>query len=109
MGERTNTSAFDPGDLIRLNFSVTASTVATSYVDSDCKLILDPPRGAAIVWRSTSTGSTGLVHIATGRYQADIVATSTQYGRWVFDFRSTGTVTQSTSGAWSVRPRRVST
>lgn len=107
MAERTNTSAFDPWDTVRLTFAITSSTVATSYVDSDCKLTIDPPRGASYVLTSTSTSSAGLVHLALGRYQADIVPTSTQYGRWAFEFRSTGVVTQSTSGAWAVRPRRV--
>ena len=107
MAERTNTSAFDPGDTVRLTFAVTSSTVGTSYVDSDCKLILDKPHGTSVVLTSTSTGSTGLLHIATGRYQADVVPTSTEFGRWAYCFRSTGVVTQSTSGAFAVRPRRV--
>lgn len=109
MAERTNTSAFDPDDTIRLSFAVTSSTVGTSYVDSDCRLTIDKPRGATVVLTSTSTGSTGLIHLALGRYQADVVPTSTEYGRWTYEFRSTGVVTQSTSGAFAVRRRRVST
>ena len=108
MAERTNTSAFDPFDTVRLSFAITSSTVATSYVDSDCQLTIDKPHGATVVLTSTSTGSTGLIHLALGRYQADIVPTSTEFGRWAYEFKSYGVVAQSTSGAFAVRPRRVS-
>lgn len=106
MAERTNTSAFDPGDTIRLQFAITASTAATDYVNSPCRLILDKPQGSSISWVNNSTTSTGLVHLAQGRYQADVVPTSTEYGRWTYRFSSTGAVTQSTSGAFAVRRQR---
>lgn len=99
----TATTAYDPGDTIRLSFSVTASPVSTAYADADCRLLLLPPVGALRTLRSTSTGSTGIVHDATGRYHADVVPTTTEAGRWAFRFHSTGAVRQAAQGAFAVR------
>lgn len=99
----TWTTAYDPGDTIRLSFTVTSTPVSTAYIDSKCHLDLRTPAGSLVSYASTSTASTPLIRDSVGHYHYDVVPTSTQYGRWAYRFVSTGVVKQSQQGAFAVR------
>lgn len=105
---RTNTTAHDPLDTVRINFVVTASSGGTDYRDSTCSVVINRPAGAPIIHTSASTASTGLIHDSIGHYHVDVVPTSTEFGRWSYQFTATGPVYQSDGGAFAVRPLRAS-
>ena len=97
----TNTSsARSVGDDLRLSLAV-ASTAGTA-TNSDITLLVKTPSGAVRRFVSTSTGSTGIDHLATGSYRKTYL--STEAGDYKVMWRSTGVVNQSTSGRWAVRP-----
>jgi hypothetical protein len=102
----TNTSSGRTvGDTLRVNVAVATSSGAP--VDSDVTVLVGPPAGAVRRYVSTSTGSTGIEHLATGTYRLSVISTGP--GDYVYVARSTGLVTQSTYGRWAVAPAPVST
>ena len=97
------TSAFSVGDVNQISITVTHPTSGVS-TGSDCRFLVQTPAGVAVV---SSTGDTGFASSTAGVYTMDI--TTTAAGDYLWRFESTGTVTSSTSGRFSVRQVTVST
>lgn len=98
-------SARTVGDARRLYLEVATSSGAP--INSDVTLLIETPAGAVSRFVSTSTGSSEIVHEATGVYYR--IVESTAPGDYRYFWRSTGVVHQSTDGRWAVRPEAVST
>lgn len=97
------TAAHSVGDVIELEVTVTHPTSGIS-TGSYCRFLVMTPAG---VVTSYSTGDPGFASSTAGVYTAAV--TSTAGGDYIWRFSSTGTVSASTSGRWSVRPVEVST
>lgn len=98
-------SARTVGDTRRLYLDV--ATSSGGPINSDITLLIETPLGAVARYTSTSTGSTGVLHEATGVYYR--IVESTAPGDYRYFWRSTGAVDMSTDGRWAVRPEAVST
>jgi uncharacterized protein YfaS (alpha-2-macroglobulin family) len=105
----TWTTAYDPGDTVRLSFTITSTPVSTAYANSNCHLDLLPPVGVLRTLTSTSTASSPLEHDSLGHYHYDLIPTTTEAGRWRYRFVSTGAVKQSQQGVFAVRNKVTST
>lgn len=102
----TNTSPYSIGDAARLTFTVTSTAgVATNTA---VRLIVNTPSGGATVAAAgpSTAGAQGIAHSATGVWTYDYQ--STEAGRYTYRWESTGSVKQSTEGAWAVYPRKAS-
>lgn len=109
----TNTTVYTIGDTVRLSFVVqsTGGTTGTTsgYTNATCTFVANPPAGDAIVRLSTSTGSTALIVLSTGQYYTDLIPSSSQHGRWTYEFRAAGAAVVTTGGAFAVAKRFATT
>jgi len=97
------TSARSVGDVQQISITVTHPTSGVS-TGSDCRFLVKTPAAAVATY---TTGGSGFASSTLGVYTMDI--TTTAAGDYEWRFESTGTVTSSTSGRFSVRQVAVST
>lgn len=97
------TSAFSVGDVNQISITVTHPTSGVS-TGSDCRYLVKTPTGTVTAY---TTGGAGFASSTAGVYTMNI--TTTEAGDYIWRFESTGTVTSSTSGRFSVRQITVST
>lgn len=102
----TNTTAYDIYDKVRLGFTVATST--GGGVNTGVCLIINTPSGGVLgPYSANTTNSTSIGHTATGVWFKD--HTTTEAGRYTYEWKSTGSVTLADSGAFAVRPRKATT
>lgn len=100
----TNTTAYDIGDMISLHTIV--KTTAGATVNTGMTFKIKTPAGVITTYGPvTLTNSTVIVNVSSGTWKKNYLITGTSYGRYTYQWKSTGAVNLSTGGAFAVRPR----